>query len=69
VITLPSNGSTRLSSGTNNMPLSAFVSSPATIMTIPNGGMTLSVGATMTVAANQPRGTYTGSIPLIVNFQ
>jgi hypothetical protein len=69
IITLPTNGSIRLSSGTNNMPLSAFVTSPTTILTVPNGGTTLSMGATMTVSANQPRGNYTGSIPLIVNFQ
>ena len=69
IITLPANGGTRLSSGTNNMPLSAFVTSPSTILTVPNGGVTLLMGATLTVAANQPRGTYTGAIPLIVNFQ
>jgi hypothetical protein len=68
-ITLPANGSIRMTSGSNNMPLSAFVTSPATILAVPVSGVTLSVGATMTVAANQPRGTYTGSIPLIVNFQ
>jgi hypothetical protein len=68
-ITLPANGSVRLTSGANSMALSAFVTSPATILSVPNGGVTLSVGATMTVAANQPRGSYTGSIPLIVNFQ
>lgn len=69
VITLPGNGATRLSSGANNMPLSAFVSSPATILMVPNGGVTLSLGATLTVTANQPRGTYSGSVPVIVNFQ
>ena len=69
VITLPANGSTRLVSGSNSMPLSAFVTSPAMILTVPNGGVMLSVGATMTVAARQPRGNYTGTIPLIVNFQ
>lgn len=68
-ITLPVNGSTRMSSSTSSMPLSAFVTSPATILSVPAGGVTLSVGATMTVAPNQPRGNYTGSIPLIVNFQ
>jgi hypothetical protein len=68
-ITLPANGSVRLTSGANGMALSAFVTSPATILTVPNGGMTLSVGATMTVSPNQPRGSYSGSIPLIVNFQ
>jgi hypothetical protein len=32
-------------------------------------GTTLSVGATLTVAANQPPGLYSGSFPVIVNFQ
>jgi hypothetical protein len=68
-ITLPANGSVRLSSGANSMAVNAFVTSPATILTVPNGGVTLSVGATMTVAPNQPRGNYSGSFPLIVNFQ
>lgn len=68
-ITLPANGSVRMTSGANSMALSAFVTSPASILTVPNGGVTLSVGATMTVSPNQPRGNYTASIPLIVNFQ
>jgi hypothetical protein len=68
-ITLPADGSTSLTSATGSMPLKAFVTSPAVILTVPAGGVTLSVGATMTVAPNQPRGNYTGSIPLIVNFQ
>lgn len=69
-ITLPANGSVRLTSSSGGtMPLSAFVTSPSTILTVPNGGVTLSVGATMTVGANQPRGSYSGSFPLIVNFQ
>lgn len=58
-----------MTSATGSMPLSAFVTSPATILMVPASGVTLSVGATMTVAAGQPRGNYTGSIPLIVNFQ
>ena len=33
------------------------------------GGTTLSIGATLTVAPNQPAGTYSGSFPLTVNFQ
>jgi len=68
-ITLPANGSIRMTSATGSMPLSAFVTSPATILMVPASGVMLSVGATMTVAAGQPRGNYTGSIPLIVNFQ
>lgn len=69
IISLPPDGSIRLSSGTSSMPVNAFVSSPAVILTLPAGGQPLAVGATMTVAPNQPSGNYSGSFPLIVNFQ
>lgn len=69
IITVPSNGSTRLSSGASSMPVNAFVTAPATIFSIPGGGVTLNVGAALTVAPNQPRGVYGGSFPLIVNYQ
>jgi len=69
VITLPANGTIRLSNGTANMAVNAFVDSPATLLSIPAGGTTLSVGATLTVAANQAPGTYSGSFPLIINYQ
>jgi Domain of unknown function (DUF4402) len=69
VLTLPVDGSIRLSSGGDSMPVHAFVSSPAVILTVPAGGLTVSVGATMTVAPNQARGNYSGSFPLIVNYQ
>jgi hypothetical protein len=68
-ITLPANGSIRLSSGSNSMAVNSFVCSPATLSTITTTGTTLTVGATLTVAANQPVGSYSGSFPLIVNFQ
>jgi hypothetical protein len=68
-ISLPPNGSIHLSSGANSMALGAFVSSSPLILTVPAGGLTLSVGATMTVAPNQPRGNYSGTFPLIVDFQ
>jgi hypothetical protein len=70
IISLPSNGSTRLSSGaSNSMAVNAFVNSPATITTVTTAGTTLSIGATLTVGANQAPGAYSGSFPLIVNFQ
>lgn len=69
VITLPANGSTRMTSGANSMAVGSFVSSPASIQTIPTGGTTLAIGATLTVAPNQAPGIYSGSFSLIVNYQ
>jgi hypothetical protein len=69
VITLPADGSTRLTSGSNSMAVDAFISSPATLTVLTTTGTTLSVGATLTVAANQPPGSYSGSFSLIVNYQ
>jgi hypothetical protein len=69
ILSLPANGTTRLNSGTNSMAVNSFVSSPASLTSVTTTGTTLSVGATMTVAANQPPGSYTGSISVIVNFQ
>jgi hypothetical protein len=68
-ITLPANGSVQLTSGSNSMAVNSFVCSPATLATITTTPTTLTVGATLTVAANQPAGSYSGSFPLIVNFQ
>lgn len=69
IISLPANGSIRLSSGANTMAVGNFVANPATLLSVPNGGTTMSVGATLTVAPNQAPGTYTGSFPLTVNYQ
>jgi hypothetical protein len=69
VMSLPAIGATRLTSGSNSMTVGAFVSSPASLLNVPLTGATLSIGATLTVPADQPAGHYSGSIPLIVNFQ
>lgn len=69
IISLPSNGSTRLSSGANSMAVNNFVNNPASLASVPNGGVALGVGATLVVAPNQPPGNYTGSFSLTVNFQ
>ena len=69
IISLPANGATRLTSGANSMAVGNFVNTPSTLLSIPNGGTTLLVGATLTVAPNQAPGTYAGTFPLIVNFQ
>lgn len=69
IISVPANGSIRLSSGASSMAVNNFVTNPATLASVPNGGTSLSVGATLTVAPNQPPGAYSGSFPLTVNFQ
>lgn len=69
IVSLPANGSIRLTSGNSSMAVGGFVNAPAALLTVPAGGTTLSLGATLTVAPNQPPGKYTGSFPLIVNFQ
>ena len=69
IISAPANGSIRLNSGGNSMAVSSFVNTPASIASVPNGGTTLSLGATLTVAPNQPPGNYSGTFPLTVNFQ
>jgi hypothetical protein len=69
IISLPPNGSIRLSSGSNSMAVDGFGNSPNALLAIPASGTTLSVGATLTVAPNQAPGNYSGSFPLIVNYQ
>lgn len=69
VISLPPNGSTLLSSGSASMAVNAFVHEPANLVSIPTGGATLSVGATLMVAPDQAPGHYTGTFSLIVNYQ
>ena len=69
IITVPANGAIRLTSGANSMAVGTFVNSPGTLLSIPNGGTTLSVGATLTVAPNQAPGSYSGTFPMTVNYQ
>lgn len=68
-ITLPPDGAICLTSGASCMAVHTFVSSPATLQSIPHGGTTLSLGATLVVAPNQAPGNYSGSFSLIVNYQ
>lgn len=69
VITLPSDGGTRLASGSNSMAVNSFVSAPASITSLSTTATPLSIGATLTVAPNQAPGSYSGSFSLIVNYQ
>lgn len=67
-ITLPANNIVKMNSGANQMSVNNFVASPATITSVPNGGMVLSVGATVSVANGQPSGNYAGTFNITVNY-
>lgn len=69
VISLPVDNTVQLASGANRMYVNSFVSSPATISSVPNGGMPLSVGATLVVGSTQPAGNYSGSYAITINYQ
>ena len=69
-ITLPS-GTINITSGANTMGLTAFTSSPSATGLLSAGGtQTLTVGATLNVAAAQPAGSYTNAtaVPVTVNY-
>jgi hypothetical protein len=66
-ITLPA--STTIASGGNNMTVDTFASTPSGTGTLSGGGtQTLSIGATLHVAASQPTGTYSGSFNVTVTY-
>lgn len=58
-ITLP--GATTITDGTNTMGVGTWTSSPTPTGTLTGGTETLTVGATLTVAAAQPAGVYTSA--------
>ena len=68
-ITLPDNGTATLSSGANNMTLSNFVSSPSATGMLTAGNQILLVGATLSVGASQPPGSYSGTFVVTVEYQ
>jgi hypothetical protein len=69
-ITLPANGSVRISSGvSNSMAVNTFVRTPSTATLSIQTAQTIAVGATLTVAPNQAPGNYSGTFPLTVNYQ
>ncbi len=71
-ITLPSNGTVNITTGTQTGPetmaVSSFTSFPATTGTLTAGAQTLSVGATITTVASQVAGAYTGSFNVSVDY-
>lgn len=64
-ITLPA-GATTITSGTDNMTVDTWTSSPTPTGTLTGGTETLTVGATLNVAADQPAGIYTSGTPFTV---
>lgn len=69
ILTLPANGTVALVSGSNRMPVVNFVSSGPNDGTLPSGPQSFSVGATLQVAPNQPRGNYSGAFQITVDYQ
>jgi hypothetical protein len=68
--TLPADGTVKLTSTKGSMAVDKFVSSPdTTSVAAPISTTAVSVGATLTVVATQPSGTYSGSFTVIANFQ
>ena len=64
-ITLPA-AFTTVTSGGNTMTVDTWTSTPTPTGTLTGGTETLTVGATLHVAANQPAGTYVSGIPFTV---
>lgn len=69
IITLPANGSVTVDGPSGSMPLDDFTSDPADTGNLTAGSQTINVGATLTVAPNQAAGSYSGSFPIIINYQ
>jgi hypothetical protein len=66
-ISLPATAT--VSNGTNQMQLNTFTSTPSGSGVMSGGTLTVAVGATMTVGANQPKGNYSGSFSVTMNCQ
>jgi hypothetical protein len=69
IITLPDNGTVTLVSGSNSMAVNDFISNPSGSSVMLAGTQTLTVGATLSVGANQPVGNYSGNFSVTVNYQ
>jgi hypothetical protein len=67
-ITLPANGVVFLTSGPNSMAVNSFNSHPATGQLASGGTQTLSIGATLSVGANQANGSYSGNFTVTVEY-
>lgn len=67
-VTLPPDGAVFLTSGPNSMAVNAFNRHPMTGQLGAGGTQTLSIGATMSVGANQANGTYSGNFTVTVEY-
>lgn len=67
-ITLPTNGTVTITNGANSMAVNDFVSNPSGTGTLTAGTQNLSVGATLSVGANQAAGSYTGTFQVSVDY-
>ena len=65
-ITLPGSATTITDGASHNMTVDTWTSTPTPTGTLTGGTETLTVGATLHVAANQPAGTYVSGIPFTV---
>lgn len=63
-ISLPS--SVVITSGSDNMTVNTFTSSPSPAGTLSSGAQTLYIGATLNLIASQPAGTYTSATAFTV---
>jgi hypothetical protein len=69
IMSLPANGQVFLTNGANSMAVNNFTSTTGLTFVLTNAGVTVNIGATLAVGANQPPGQYTGSFPVTVNYQ
>jgi hypothetical protein len=67
-ITLPADGVVSLTGPGTAMPVDDFTSTPSTQGQLTAGTQDLYVGATLTVAASQAAGLYTGTFSVSVNY-
>jgi hypothetical protein len=69
-ITLPANGTVSLISGANNMAANTFLHNAGANPTLSGAGAAaFTVGATLSVAANQAAGSYTSAnFPVTINY-
>lgn len=63
-ITLPS--SVIITSGSDQMTVNNFTSTPATTGTLSSGSQTITIGATLNLIASQAEGAYTSATPFAV---
>jgi Domain of unknown function (DUF4402) len=70
-ISLPADGVVTLADGDGHtLAVNGFVASPSGSVTLSGGGTrSLAVGATLVVGNRQPRGSYSGSFSVTVNYQ